>query len=182
MLRARSSAKPPWRNHRMCQLEQEQQQKRPPPPLHRCMIPITELIPESSPQRRRRRHGTGTRPRESIANYACYAPGLFVNNVRNWQRWQYDTWTTLHFMHNVRWFLFVLNKKFKNKKPKIKTGIILSGILIGVCSKLFKGEKSNYTQITCEQLLGLEKIRIYSLDFNQDSVDLLPQIDVKGNF
>lgn len=63
-----SSAKSPWRNHRMCQPEQQQL----PPPLHLRMIPIIELIPESSPQRRRRRHGTRTRPRVSHATDACH--------------------------------------------------------------------------------------------------------------
>lgn len=66
-----SSAKSPWRNHRMCQPEQQQQQQLP-PPLHLRMIPIIELIPESSPQRRRRRHGTWTRPRVSHATDACH--------------------------------------------------------------------------------------------------------------
>lgn len=56
-----SSAKPPRRNHRACQPNQQL-----PPPLHRGIIPIIGAIPRSSPLRRRR-HGARTRLRASHA-------------------------------------------------------------------------------------------------------------------
>lgn len=105
-----SSAKPPWRNHPMCQQEQQQRQQLP-PPLHLRMIPIIELIPESSLQRRRRRHGTWTRPRASHATDACHEHGLsdcFYTTCRSKSDKSPPlTWTTQHLMRNC--LLLVLN-------------------------------------------------------------------------